>query len=406
LAALPRKSGGVPASPRRRRPHATSKSPAARGSRLRGSSTWASLKHSTRGPQKPPGYFTGCPRFPEGSPSGDRSPGLDPGPSAFWPASIERSLALVGDKAPGHDRQCSALSDQPACRADAGHGWMEGHLGGFGIGVKVWVQVPDGWNSLPVLDNNENSYRRELVQAPFEMHEGRDRLKKIIEDFPADSTHWNEAQNRFQFIDRLLTECLGWEKPDMLVEETDDGGGRSDYIFGGNKAVLEAKREAKLWELLPKSNTKSLYSLRSQVTSCKNFSDVVRQVIPYAVFQGCSLAIVCNGPQLAIFLPVILGKKPLDGYCFMFNGFESYVKDFPQLWSLLSPEGVSDNRAYRSLSDRHNIRIPAKASAHIPEPKRFRYRSDLQTELREIGSFLLEEIEDNPAVRSEFYREC
>lgn len=125
MAALPRKSGGVAASPRRRRPHATSKTPAARGSRLRGSSTWASLKHSTRGPQKPPGYFTGCPRFPEGSPCGDRSPGLDPGPRAFWSASIERSLALVGDKAPGHDRQCSALSDQPACRADAG-AWLDG----------------------------------------------------------------------------------------------------------------------------------------------------------------------------------------------------------------------------------------------------------------------------------------
>ena len=84
------------------------------------------LKHSTRGPQKPPGYFTGCPKVPEKAPHvGDRSPGRDPGPRAFWYASIEKSLALVGDKAPGHDRQCSALSDQPACRADAG-AWLDG----------------------------------------------------------------------------------------------------------------------------------------------------------------------------------------------------------------------------------------------------------------------------------------
>ena len=96
----------------------------------------ASLKHSTRGPQKPPGYFTGCPkgsgRFPQ--------PRSDPERLAFWSASIERSLALVGDKAPGHDRQCSALSDQPACRADAG-AWLDGAalrgIRGWGQGVEV-----------------------------------------------------------------------------------------------------------------------------------------------------------------------------------------------------------------------------------------------------------------------------
>lgn len=90
------------------------------------------------------------------------------------------------------------------------------------------------------------------MQAPFEMTEGLERLNSILREFPEDSLHWNEAQNRFQFIDRLLTECLGWERPDIEVEFADEGGGRADYVFGSPaRAVLEAKRESKSWQTLP-----------------------------------------------------------------------------------------------------------------------------------------------------------
>jgi hypothetical protein len=46
------------------------------------------------------------------------------------------------------------------------------------------------------------------MQAPFELTEGLANLKKIISSFPADSPHWSEAENRFQFVDRLLTDLL------------------------------------------------------------------------------------------------------------------------------------------------------------------------------------------------------
>src|SRR6202795_2534177 len=91
------------------------------------------------------------------------------------------------------------------------------------------------------------------MQAPFEATEGRARLEKIISSFPAASSYWNETQNRFQFVDRLLTECLGWERPYIEVENSDELGGKADYVLGSNlpKAVLEAKREAKLFNELP-----------------------------------------------------------------------------------------------------------------------------------------------------------
>jgi GTPase SAR1 family protein len=53
-----------------------------------------------------------------------------------------------------------------------------------------------------------------------------------------------------------------------------------------------------------------------------------------------------------------------------------------------------------------NPRIPPKAAESIPEPNRFRYRSEFQENLRDLSSLLLEEIEDNPALKPSFYKEC
>lgn len=245
------------------------------------------------------------------------------------------------------------------------------------------------------------------MQAMFEMTEGQRRLGEIIKSFPPDSSHWNEAQNRFQFVDRLLIECLGWERPDISVEDRDEANGIADYILGHPiKAVLEAKREALQWNALPSGNSSRVRKIEPLLRACKEFNAVVNQIVPYCSLRGAQIGIVCNGPQLAIFQAITIGQEPLKGECYLFNGFQSLIDDFPLLWSLLSPEGVTENRALRDLARHRNPRIPSKASQSIPEPNKHRYRDDLQNELRELGSFLLEEIEDNPEMRTEFYRNC
>jgi GTPase SAR1 family protein len=118
------------------------------------------------------------------------------------------------------------------------------------------------------------------------------------------------------------------------------------------------------------------------------------------------VAIVCNGPQMAIFQAITIGQEPLKGECYLFNGFQDYLSRFNLLWTLLSPEGIVENRALSELSRHRNPRLPTKCSSSIPEPNKHRYRDSLQNELRDIGSFLLEEIEDNPELRADFYREC
>ena len=249
--------------------------------------------------------------------------------------------------------------------------------------------------------------KRISMQALFELNVGQGRLEEIIKAFPSNSPYWNEAQNRFQFIDRLLTECLGWVKPDMEVERYDELGGRADYLLGRPaKAVLEAKKEAKLFEVPPTGSAALARKIQPLLRSSKPFEEAVHQVIPYCAIHGAQIAIVCNGPQLAIFQAIILGQSPLEGECYFFNGFDSYIEHFPLLWRFLSPEGITENRAYRDLAVHRNPRIPSKASTTIAEPHKYRYRNGFQENLRSLSSLLLEEIEDNPVLKSDFYKEC
>lgn len=245
------------------------------------------------------------------------------------------------------------------------------------------------------------------MESPFELAEGLARLKAIIAERPADSAYWNEAENRFQFVDRLLTECLGWERPNIRVEVRDENGQRSDYLLGQPaRAVLEAKREAKLFASIPRAKPTAVRKMASLVAASKNFAEATAQVIPYCSMQGAQIAVVCNGPQLAIFQAMTPGFRPLEGECYFFDGFDHYVEFFPLLWTILSPEGIAENRAYKDLGAHRTPRIPAKASLSIPEPNRVLYRNSFQENMQSLSSLLLETIEENPDLKDDFYREC
>lgn len=244
------------------------------------------------------------------------------------------------------------------------------------------------------------------MQARFEMTDGLSTLQAILKERPQDSPYWNEAQNRFQFIDRLLTECLGWQKPDISVENIEGDQSRADYVLGKRKAILEAKRETVRFSVPPQHSKTRLRKLKPLLKSSNEFSEAVTQVLPYCAMRGAPIGIVCNGPQLAIFQAIVIGEEPLEGECYFFDGFASYVQDFPLLWALLSPEGIAENRAFHELAKHRSPRMPPKASQSIAEPLRFRYRTALQEELRNLASMLLEDIETDPAVKEKFYEEC
>src|SRR5437867_1047350 len=60
----------------------------------------------------------------------------------------------------------------------------------------------------------------------------------------------NEATTRFQLIDRLFFECLGWDRSECIAEEHHEGT-YTDYVFGkpARRLLVEAKREGIYFEL-------------------------------------------------------------------------------------------------------------------------------------------------------------
>ena len=245
------------------------------------------------------------------------------------------------------------------------------------------------------------------MQANIELSEGKTRLAGIIAEFPVESPHWNEAQNRFQFVDRLLMECLGWEHPFVEVERTDEGGGRADYLLGKPvKAALEAKRESRVFAFPPASRPSAARKLRSLVDACPNLKAACAQVITYCAMHGARIAIVCNGPQMVVFQSTIDGQSPMEGDCYVFDGFQSYLDNFPALWRFIPPEGMYENLAFKALVALRNPRIPQKALTSLSQPNEYRYRSNFQENLRTLASILLDDIESNPQIKADFYREC
>lgn len=244
------------------------------------------------------------------------------------------------------------------------------------------------------------------MQASLDLTTGHANLENILKEFPSESPHWNEAQNRFQFIDRMLTECLGWERLLISVEDHNEQG-YTDYILGNpGKAILEAKREAAHFDILPPSKTSKSRKIREIYNHCKKLKSAIDQVISYCAITGIPTAVICNGPQLIIFKGIQIGLSPLDGLCFVFNGFDEYQKNFNLIWKYLSPEGLYEEAAFHDLDINRNIRIPSKASISFIDPRQYRYRSSFQESLKTLSSLLLEDIENHPDVKRTFYNEC
>lgn len=77
----------------------------------------------------------------------------------------------------------------------------------------------------------------------YSMDEGLRNLKELTAAFNKKQSSWNEAETRFQFIDSFLTDCLGWDKSEIHVEQRLENS-YTDYELGEPRAaILEAKRE-------------------------------------------------------------------------------------------------------------------------------------------------------------------
>jgi hypothetical protein len=216
----------------------------------------------------------------------------------------------------------------------------------------------------------------------------------------------NEAATRFDLIDRLLLDVLGWPREQVRPEERSRSG-YADYVLGRprRQLVVEAKREGRSFRLPPETPQRAALSTLFALDS--DLSSVVEQAKRYADDFGLPYAAVMNGRQLVAFLAVRLdGVEPLKGKALAFASLEAMRDGFADLWDGLSRPGVEARRLSAMLGREGGTAPPPKPSVYIPGYPGQAPSDSLMTDLRMLGELFLIDLVEHPAVSDEFLREC
>lgn len=238
--------------------------------------------------------------------------------------------------------------------------------------------------------------------------EGRQAVTCLVEEIKASDLDWNEAETRFQIIDRVIVDCLGWPRDLLRLENSHEGRSYADYELGDPRCVIwEAKRKSLTFNLPANPQRNIVRGLRSVMALDSEASDAIRQVQGYCSERGVELAVATNGYQLIAFLATRNdGIAPLDGRCLVIDGYEQLANEFPKIWQMLSPAGVAERRLNRFLNVGEDRALPPKMSSLLANYPKYRYPSELQNTLRSLGELLLIDVVDQGDTEREFFRQC
>ncbi|HKZ42730.1 MAG TPA: hypothetical protein VJ044_17335, partial [Candidatus Hodarchaeales archaeon] len=192
-----------------------------------------------------------------------------------------------------------------------------------------------------------------------EYEEAWAQLERLADWYCDKQGNRNEATTRFQMIDRLLFEVLGWGRDDIVLEEAQDAE-YADYtiIVPRRILILEAKREGEYFEIAM-GKDRLIYNLSTLMRDNKNLEAAIHQVAQYCQKRGVPYALVSNGHQLVCFLASRNdGMSPFDGRAIVFVSFEHMLQEFPALWKMLSKRGLEQKALHEQLVGEAQAKVP------------------------------------------------
>lgn len=237
------------------------------------------------------------------------------------------------------------------------------------------------------------------------LSEGEKAIIELIESLPHDAD-LNEAQTRFHIIDRILFDCLGWDREDVEVEKSENQK-FTDYELGKPRiAILEAKREGRLFEI-PAGLSKNLTTdLKSLIRLSNEASEAINQVQDYCSKRGVPIAIISNGHQYIAFIASRQdGISIIEGKALVFSGLEHLKENFSIAWQLLSADGIREKNIFRYLVSGESG-IPNKLSSKLINYPTIRYASEMQATLRQLSELFLQDVIENDNIEERFFAEC
>lgn len=235
--------------------------------------------------------------------------------------------------------------------------------------------------------------------------ECRINLEKLIAWY--EPAHRNEATTRFQIIDRIFFECLGWSKDDVIMEEH-HGGEYSDYSFNAPRRILivEAKKEDQYFEI-PAAKTQLEYSIASLSRDNANLKAAISQVAAYCQQRGTPFGAVSNGCQIIAFIAVRSDSiAPLDGKALVFSSLEKMLEKFLDFWQALSKPGLEEKKLQARLIGDLQAQLPRKLSETIAIYPGIKNRNSFQTDLQIVSDLVIEDLTRSEPLEKKFLEEC
>ena len=217
----------------------------------------------------------------------------------------------------------------------------------------------------------------------------------------------NEAQTRFDIIDKVLLDCLDWSREETKVERSFDGK-YTDYELGRKKlAVVEAKKEGLSFKIPSgtiKNNKIKLSTLFSLEKS--NIKEAVIQAKDYCSERGIQYGIVTNGHQYICFLASRTDGVPVkEGIAIAFISLRDMLENFELAWESMSKHGLEDSST-NQLFRKANIALPKKLSSKLIDYPKFRYKNDLQSNLAMLSELFIQDVANENEIEKKFYEEC
>lgn len=198
-----------------------------------------------------------------------------------------------------------------------------------------------------------------------------------------------EADARFQLIDRLLIEALGWRHEDFMMEPHNPSG-YTDYLvqYRGTAAlVVEAKRIGKLPidTVDPK-----LGRYKIGGSALKSAAEGFTQAASYCLEHGVEFAALTSGTVWIAFMALHSSGKSFREYkAIVFPNLASIESEFATFYDLFSKEGVSQKiyRTHFAKLDGLSVkRFEPMLSVNRPNDLRLLAKSDLARELEPVLS--------------------
>jgi len=238
--------------------------------------------------------------------------------------------------------------------------------------------------------------------------EGKTALVHLLNELRMQQTDLNEADTRHRILDRIIHDCLGWDRTQTSLERRFNDE-YSDYELGiPPKVLVEAKRSGMYFDIPIEVNKHgAVRSLRAICTLSKDFKKAFDQAHQYCAERGIQIGVVSNGTQTVVFLGVRNdGIPPADGKCLLFNGLDHLEQNFPYLWQAIAPNSPEQQVLLNDLASSVPTGVPQKLSSYVPSYPSFRYPSESQQSLRTLSDLLIEDAPNTPSVRHRFYEEC